>query len=120
MNVYPVVQINAFSHAHARQIEVEVRYEDRGLVLCIHDDGKGIDPQVLTGKGQAGHYGLRGMRERAKLVGGKLEVWSERDAGTEIELSVPAANAYKDLTERGWRFQRLSRKGKKEEINIGS
>jgi len=111
---------NAFSHAHARQIEVEIRYEDCGLVLCIHDDGKGIDPQVLTGEGQPGHYGLRGMRERAKLVGGKLEVWSERDAGTEIELSVPAANVYKDLAERGWWLQRISRKGKKEEINIGS
>jgi len=106
---------NAFSHAQAQQIEVEIRYEDRSLVLRVHDDGKGIDPQVLAGESQTGHYGLRGMRERAKLVGGELEVWSELDAGTEIELSIPAANAYANLVQRGWRFLKLSRDRKDKE-----
>ncbi|HTT19136.1 MAG TPA: hypothetical protein VMG82_09335, partial [Candidatus Sulfotelmatobacter sp.] len=46
------------------------------------------------GDGRAGHYGLHGMRERAKLMGGKLAVWSELDSGTEVELSIPASNAY--------------------------
>jgi nitrate/nitrite-specific signal transduction histidine kinase len=41
-----------------------------------------------------GHYGLRGMRERAKLLGGKFAVWSERDSGTELELRIPASRAY--------------------------
>ena len=45
-------------------------------------------------QGSEGHYGLRGMRERAKLIGGKLVVWSEVDAGTEVELRVPASAAY--------------------------
>jgi signal transduction histidine kinase/ligand-binding sensor domain-containing protein len=85
---------NAFKHAQARQIEVEIHYDERQLRLRIRDDGKGIDPQVLGGDGRAGHFGLHGMRERGRLVGGKLAVWSELDSGTEVELSVPAANAY--------------------------
>jgi signal transduction histidine kinase/ligand-binding sensor domain-containing protein len=85
---------NAFRHAGAKQIEVELRYDERQLRLRIRDDGKGIDPKFLTDEGRAGHFGLLGMRERAKLVRGKLTVWSAPDSGTEIELSVPAAHAY--------------------------
>jgi len=85
---------NAFRHAHPRQIEVEIRYDQRQFRLRVRDDGKGIDPMVLAGDGQSGHYGLPGMHERAKLIGGKLEVWSELDSGTEIELTIPASVAY--------------------------
>jgi signal transduction histidine kinase/ligand-binding sensor domain-containing protein len=85
---------NAFRHAEARRIEVEIWYDERQLRVRVRDDGKGIDAKVLSGDGRSGHYGLHGMRERAKLTGGKLTVWSEIDSGTEVELSVPAANAY--------------------------
>jgi signal transduction histidine kinase/ligand-binding sensor domain-containing protein len=85
---------NAFRHADAKQIEVEIRYDERQLRLRVRDDGKGIDPKLLSDDGREGHFGLRGMRERAKLIGGKLTVWSELDAGTEVELSIPAARAY--------------------------
>jgi len=110
---------NAFIHAHARQIEVELRYHDREILLSVRDDGKGIEPQVLAGKGRAGHYGMTGMRERAKLVGGKLEVWSELDGGTEIELTIPASNAYMNVVQGGW-WLKLSRKGKDQGITIKS
>jgi signal transduction histidine kinase/ligand-binding sensor domain-containing protein len=85
---------NAFRHAHAGRIEVEIRYDPRQLRLRIRDNGKGIDPKVLSEGGRTGHHGLPGMHERAKLVGGKLAVWSELDSGTEAELTVPAALAY--------------------------
>ena len=85
---------NAFRHADAKQIEVEIHYDDRRLRVRIRDDGKGIDPKLLSDDGRQGHFGLRGMRERAKLIGGKLTVWSELDAGAEVELSIPAARAY--------------------------
>jgi signal transduction histidine kinase len=62
--------------------------------LRVRDDGKGIDMKVRVQDGHAGHYGLRGMRERAKLVGGRLDVWSELNSGTEVELNIPAAIAY--------------------------
>jgi signal transduction histidine kinase/ligand-binding sensor domain-containing protein len=85
---------NAFRHAGAKRIEVELRYDERHLRVRMRDDGKGIDPEVLRAEGREGHFGLRGMRERAKLAGGKLTVWSGLDAGTEVELSIPGPRAY--------------------------
>jgi signal transduction histidine kinase/ligand-binding sensor domain-containing protein len=85
---------NAFQHAHARKVEVEIRYDDEQFRLRVRDDGKGIDALVLSRQGSEGHYGLRGMRERATLIGGKLTVWSEVGVGTEVELRVSAGTAY--------------------------
>jgi signal transduction histidine kinase len=70
---------------------VEIHYDTRRLRMRIRDDGKGIDAQVLSAGGRSGHHGLPGMRERAELVGGNLAVWSELDAGTQIELTIPSA-----------------------------
>ena len=85
---------NAIRHANAQQIEVEIRYDSQFLRLRIRDDGRGIDPVILGQDHRTGHWGLRGMRERAKLVGGTCEIWSQVDGGTEIDLSIPAATAY--------------------------
>jgi signal transduction histidine kinase len=85
---------NAYDHAHARTIEAEITYEEKLLRVRIRDDGIGINETHL-GEGRAGHYGLRGMRERATHIGAQLEVWSEGGAGTEIELRVPDRIAYK-------------------------
>ncbi len=93
---------NAFRHAQPRQIEVEIRYDNEQLRLRVRDDGKGIDPAVLSQQGAQGHYGLPGMRERAKIMGAKLSVWSEVDAGTEVELRVPAGIAYAIAGKRSW------------------
>ena len=89
---------NAFRHAKARQIEVEIHYDRRELRLRIRDDGSGFDPQIIAAGGIAGHHGLPGMQERAKLAGGKLAIWSEVNSGTEIELTVPGAIAYAKST----------------------
>jgi signal transduction histidine kinase len=100
---------NAFRHARAQRIEVEILYGERWLRLRVRDDGKGIDPKLLSGDGLAGHYGLHGMRERAKLVGGKLAVWSKLDSGTEVELSIPASTAYaKPARHRSWLSEKLA------------
>jgi signal transduction histidine kinase len=85
---------NAFRHSGALRIHVEVCYDDRHLRVRVEDNGKGIDPKVLDGGGREGHYGLPGMHERAKLTGGKLNVRSRLDSGTEIELTIPASLAY--------------------------
>ena len=84
---------NAFRHANARRIETEIRYDDDTLRLRIRDDGKGMDLKVLQGDSR-GHWGLRGVRERAERIGAKLDVWSEAGAGTEFQLTVPARIAY--------------------------
>ena len=91
---------NAFKHAQAQRIEVEIRYDQRQLRVRVRDDGKGIDAKYLNEDERLGHYGLRGMRERAKLLGGKLAVWSELDSGTEVELRIPSSRAYDTFTGR--------------------
>jgi signal transduction histidine kinase len=101
---------NAFRHAQAGQIEVEIRYGNEQFRLRVRDDGKGIDPGVLAGQGTGGHYGLPGMRERAKLIGGKLVIWSEVDAGAEVELRIPAGTAYATAPKRSWLSQKLTGK----------
>jgi signal transduction histidine kinase len=85
---------NAFRHASARRIEAEVTYGEDALHVRIRDDGGGIGTTVLDCGGKPGHFGLIGMRERAKKVGAHLEVWSKPAAGTEIDLRVPANVAY--------------------------
>jgi signal transduction histidine kinase/ligand-binding sensor domain-containing protein len=90
---------NAFRHADAQRIEGEIRYDYRELRVRVRDNGKGIDSQQLTENDREGHFGLPGMRERAKLISGKLTVWSQLDAGTEVELTVPAAIAYTAATD---------------------
>jgi len=85
---------NAFRHARATRIEVEIRYDERMLRLRIRDDGIGIDPKVLNEGAPAGHWGLPGVRERAKLAGAQLDFWSEVGAGTEVQVTVPASVAY--------------------------
>jgi signal transduction histidine kinase/ligand-binding sensor domain-containing protein len=102
---------NAFRHAHAQRIEVEILYGERWLRLRVRDDGKGIDPNLLGGDGRAGHFGLHGMRERAQLAGGKLVVWSKPDSGTEVELSIPAITAYAtSYRHRSWLYEKFSAK----------
>ena len=103
---------NAFRHAQAGQIEVEIRYDDDQLRLRVRDDGKGMDAAVLSSHGLEGHYGLRGMRERATLIQGKLAVWSEVDAGTEVELCIPASAAYTTDSKRSWLLKKVAGKTK--------
>src|SRR5215469_251903 len=87
---------NAYRHAQAHRIEAEVRYGEDVLRLRIRDDGKGIDPKVLKEGGIAGHFGLQGIRERAKRIGATLDLWSQAGAGTEAQLIVPASVAYEN------------------------
>ena len=103
---------NAFQHAQARQIEVEIHYDDEQFRLRVRDNGKGIDPAVLSRQHGEGHYGLPGMRERATLIGGKLTVWSEVEAGTEVEIRVPASTAYTADRRASWLSRKLAGKAK--------
>jgi signal transduction histidine kinase len=85
---------NAFRHADAERIEVAIHYEKRCLRVQVRDDGKGVDQSILEAGGREGHHGLKGMHERASLIGGKLDVWSKPGFGCEVELMVPAPVAY--------------------------
>jgi PAS domain S-box-containing protein len=85
---------NSFQHAEARHIKVEIHYEEKEFRVLVRDDGKGIDSKSLSGEGLKGHYGLHGMRERAKLIGSEIAIRSEVGAGTEVQLRVAAITAY--------------------------
>jgi len=87
---------NAYRHAHAHHIEAEVRYEEHMFRLRIRDDGIGMDPKALQEGGVVGHFGLRGIRERAQRIGATLDFWTEVGAGTETQLTVPASVAYEN------------------------
>jgi len=84
---------NAFQHSRASRIEAEVSYGERVFRLRIRDDGEGIPAEILEG-GRPGHYGIAGIRERAKQVGAELTIWSRAGSGTEIELSLASSMAY--------------------------
>jgi signal transduction histidine kinase len=85
---------NAFRHARAARIEVEIRYDAHEFRMRFRDDGVGIDPKMLNEGALPGHWGLPGVRERAKLVGAQLDFWSEVGAGTEVQVTVLASVAY--------------------------
>jgi signal transduction histidine kinase len=90
--------VNAFRHARASAIEVQVVYLDDALSLRICDDGVGIAPETLAAGYRPGHWGLKGLNERARDIGAGLQVWSRPDAGTEIEVKIDAAIAYLEPT----------------------
>jgi NarL family two-component system sensor histidine kinase YdfH len=76
---------NVARHARARQAWVCLAQRDNALEVAVRDDGAGFDPEAVP----AGHYGLLGLRERARLAGGTLEVASAPGAGTRVTLRVP-------------------------------
>ena len=98
---------NAFQHAQAHHIEVGVRYDERRLVVSVRDDGRGIETEVMARGARSGHFGLRGMHERSRILGAHLDVWTRPDSGTEVELSIPASVAYESSRSRA-RFSRLT------------
>jgi signal transduction histidine kinase/ligand-binding sensor domain-containing protein len=94
---------NAFRHAEATRVEAELAYENSAVHLRIRDNGRGMD-QAIVDSGREGHWGLRGMRERAEAIEAELKIWSHPGAGTEVELTIPARVAYADTTKKSfWR-----------------
>ena len=92
--------VNVQRHAAAQHLDASVVYGERELRVCFWDDGVGIDAGVLRQGGRSEHYGLRGMRERAERMRGRLTVRSAPHFGTTIELSVPASVAYASASVR--------------------
>jgi len=84
---------NACRHSLGSQVEVTIRYARR-LTLRICDDGRGIE-QEARASGRGGHFGLKGMRERAQRIGAELRVVSSPGAGTEVKLTCPGYRVYR-------------------------
>jgi signal transduction histidine kinase len=82
---------NVVRHAEARSISVRLDEEDRRLVLTVADDGRGVAGGVLAAEGSEDHVhlGIRGMQERASMVGGRLSINAAQGEGTIVHLTVP-------------------------------
>jgi len=85
--------VNAFCHSGATRVDCELEYTDRDLHMRIRDNGCGIGSQVLDAV-REGHWGLRGMRERATSIGAVLKISTSAAAGTEVQLSIPGRVAF--------------------------
>lgn len=79
---------NAIRHGRADQVRLTIVFGGRGLYLRVADNGHGFHPEALAGQLQAEHLGLLGMRERAALLGGRLEISSAPGQGTIVEATI--------------------------------
>ena len=79
---------NAVRHANASHIKVRLEASARGMDLAVEDDGIGIPPEVLAQGGVEGHWGLRGMRDRAGRFGAALKMRSSQTTGTTVRVRV--------------------------------
>ena len=86
---------NAFRHSKGRRIETDLIFGMNYLKLSIRDDGVGLDPTILRNGHRADHWGLPGMRERAKKIGAHFDIWTRQKGGTEVFIKVPADVAYR-------------------------
>jgi signal transduction histidine kinase/ligand-binding sensor domain-containing protein len=91
---------NAFRHSHATAVEAVIEYARDHFRLLVRDNGHGIAPEVLDA-GREGHFGLSGMRERARKIGARLKIRTAAGAGTEIDLIVPSSAAFERSDPRG-------------------
>ena len=79
---------NAIKHAGAKSISITGKIESKKISFTVTDDGKGFDPQTLPGPKQ-GHFGLLGMRERLRAMGGTIKIRSKPGENTQIEVHIP-------------------------------
>ena len=80
---------NASKHARASEVDVRIREDEDGNVsITVSDNGRGFDPDRVRAHAMGGS-GLKGMQERIDLVGGELEIKSERGLGTTVEITMP-------------------------------
>jgi len=78
--------LNVARHAQASQVWVCTTQQDQELAIEVRDNGRGFDPATVT---QQGHYGLLGLRERARLLGGQFVLLTAPGKGTTLRFLLP-------------------------------
>jgi signal transduction histidine kinase len=99
-NLYRIIQEalnNILKHANATKVSITMNYLSDEAILVIEDNGAGFDTEALIHTTEGSGFGLIGMRERALLVGGKLEIESTPGDGTAIHVRVPRATSTRTL-----------------------
>jgi signal transduction histidine kinase len=77
---------NIIRHSRARQAEISIKYREERMQVSIQDYGIGLSKKTDTG------FGLRNMRDRARLLGGTLEIESDIGKGTRVILEIPCVD----------------------------
>ena len=85
---------NAYKHSGGDLLKVRLEYRSDALFLEVQDNGSGIDPSILDAGEKPGHWGLLGMRERARQMSAKLSIESTPISGTRVALCIPGRVAY--------------------------
>ena len=88
INVYRIIQeslINIAKHSEATEVNIHLKVENKNLIILISDNGKGFDSEKIK---QKKSFGLIGMKERAEMIGGTIQIVSEQGKGTLVELIV--------------------------------
>jgi signal transduction histidine kinase len=100
---------NALRHAQATEVVLELTYEAKQLRLLCRDNGRGMETEVANAGFKAGHWGIPGMRERARNLGCNLELSSSAKTGTRIQVCVEAQKVYRIDKNGAQRVSRLRR-----------
>jgi two-component system, NarL family, sensor kinase len=89
VGIYRIAQeslTNAVNHAQAHLIHVELTITPERVALTVHDDGCGFDPDQIE---DSGRFGLKGIQERAKLLGGHMHLETHAQVGTTLRVVIP-------------------------------
>jgi signal transduction histidine kinase len=95
LTLFRIIQetiINVAKHSHAKNVNISLFHEDGQVKICIEDDGVGFDVNDVLRDADVGvktGFGLLGLRERVALLEGSLDVRSERNSGTAVEITIP-------------------------------
>ncbi|MEI7849056.1 MAG: response regulator, partial [Chloroflexota bacterium] len=90
LRIIQEVLTNIRKHAHASRVELSFSADDRSIHLIIVDDGQGFYPEHAFSMDGNPHFGLKIIRERAEILGGRLEVHSAPGSGTRIDIFIPS------------------------------
>jgi len=85
---------NIRKHAHAHQVQIQTAVKNDWLILEVRDDGVGFQPEEVSRHSQ---YGLRGMQERAEMIGAELQIISQPNQGATVQIRLPLSQL-----ERSW------------------
>lgn len=85
---------NIRKHAHAHQVQIQTAVKNNWLILEVRDDGVGFQPDEVSRHSQ---YGLRGMQERAEMIGAELQIISQPNQGATVQIRLPLSQL-----ERSW------------------
>ncbi len=88
--IFQEILTNVARHSQASKVRVLLKTEGANLVLEVKDNGRGIEPEQMAGTGS---LGLLGMQERATVLGGKVDIHSQKGRGTTITVTIPVGRA---------------------------